>query len=208
MWKIIKQYYLLTFIGFFIVFSLRAITTKSPNTLLENLLFVLAGSFILSVFVGTIYFYIDTKWGPKKREKRFSKAPFKQLLESGFKRDGDFLSGIIDGYTVTVMFVWPSGKSAIKIEVLFDPRSLGSSISFDEIKQIEKRHKKGGFWLSQENDWTRNSVGLSLEYNFKPPSAETVVAKAQELTDMLIKENIKPISFEKLEEIAKPDVKL
>lgn len=183
-------------------------TTKSPNTLLENLLFVLVGSFILSVFIGTIYFYIDARWGPNKREKSFSKAPFVQLVEKGFRRTGDFLIGTVDGYTVMIMFVWSSGNSAIKIAVLFDPRFFENSTSYDDVEQIEKRHKNPGFWKNQEHEWTRNSVGFSLGYNFKPPSAETVIAKAQEMTEMLIKENIKPGGFEKLEDIAKRDVKL
>ncbi|MFT3701708.1 MAG: hypothetical protein QM802_05035 [Agriterribacter sp.] len=208
MWKIIKEYYLVNFIVFFIVFGLRGIATKSPNTLLENFLIVLIGSLILSALVGTIYFYIDARWGPNKREKRFSKVPFIQLVEKGFKRTGDFLIGTVDGYTVMIMFVWPLGQSAVKIAVLFDPASLAASTSYDDIEQIEKRHKKTGIWKNQEHEWTRNSVSFSLGYNFNPPSAETVIAKAQEMTDMLIKENIKPVSIEKLEDIAKGDVKL
>ena len=211
MWKIIKQYYLLTFIVILIGFSIRVVGTKSPNTVLENFLVLLVASFIVSAAVGTIYYFMDTKWGPKKREKRLLKAPFIQLLEKEFNRQGDFLTGTIDGYTANVMFVWLSGNSAIQIEVLFDPRSLPGAISFDEIKQMEKRYRKPGFWLNQEHqehEWTRSSVAFSLPYNFSPPSAEDVIRKAQDITDMLIKENIKPISLEDLKDIEKRDIKL
>ena len=203
MWKIIKRYYLFSFIGFLILFAIQGIGIKSPNTPLENFLIVLVGAFVLSAIIGTLYYFQDTKWGPKKREKRFSKTPLKQLLESGFKREGDFVTGTVEGYTVIVVYVWPGGKSAINIDVLFDPRFLGGFHSPADIKQIEKRNKKSSTWTNNNYLWTLNSIGLQLEYTFTPPSAEKVITRTKELVDILVKENLKPITLEQTEEVAK-----
>jgi hypothetical protein len=175
MWSLLKKYYFFPFVSFIILFCIKAIGIKSPNTLQENVLLVLVGALSLSAFVGTLYYFLDTKWGPKKREKRFTKTPFKQLLEGGFRREEDYILGTVNCYTVIVRYVWPGGSSAVKIDVLFDPRCSSSFISPDAIKQIEKRNKKSSFWSTDNYLWTLNSVGLLLEYSINPPSAQKVI---------------------------------
>ena len=203
MWAVVKKYYLFPFICFVITLAAKTIGIKSPNTPQENLLILLIGALSLSAIIGTLYYFLDTKWGPKKRERRFSKSPFKQLLEGGFRREGDFAIGTIRDYTVIVMYVWPGGKSAIKIDVLFDPRLSDNFFSDDDIRQMEKRNKKSSFWTNQNYSWTLNSVGYLLEYAIRPPSDKKVISKAQEMVDTLIKEKLKPISLKKTDEIAK-----
>ena len=205
MWTIIKKYYLFPFVGFIILFAVKTIGVKSPNTPQENFLIILLGALLLSTIIGTIYYFLDTKWGPKKREKRFFKTPFKQLLEGGFRREDDFITGTVNGYTIIVMYVWPGGKSAINIDVLFDPRFLHGFLSAEDIRQIEKRNKKSSFWTNHNYLWTLNSVGLSLEYTLTPPSAEKVITRAKELVDILIKEGLKPITLKQSEEVTKID---
>lgn len=203
MWKIIKGYYLFPFVGFLILLTIKTIGIKSPNTPLQNLLILMGGALLLAAIVGTIYYFLDTKWGPRKREKRFGKPPFRELLQQGFTRVDHFLAGTAKGYTVVVQFVWPGGKSAIRVDVLFDPRPLGSILSQQDLKELEKRYRKSSIWNDQRYEWTANSLGLLMPYNFSPPKAQAVLEKAKELVDILTRERLQPITLEQTEELAR-----
>ena len=198
---IIKQYYFIPFIGFLILFSLQGLGLKSPNTFLENTLIVIGGALLLSLIVGTIYYFLDTKWGPSKRKKKLLKPPFSDLLAAGFQIQEDFILGTIDGYTVIVMFTWPGGKSAIQVDVLFDPRISNHLISMEDVDQLEKRNKRSNLWANNSFNWTRNSIGHVIEYTFKAPSHQKVLEKSKEMTGILMREGLRPISYEKNEEI-------
>lgn len=206
MWTVIKRYYLFTFIGLTILFTLKLIATTSSRTLQEDLLIILAISLPSSLIIGTLYYFQDTKWGPKKREKRFSKTPFKQLLSNGFKREANFAIGNICGYTVIIAYTWHTGKPAINIDVLFDLRSLNDFITPEEIKQIHKRNKRLSIWSNHNFSWTRNSIGHLIEYSFDPPSYKHVIVKAEEMIAILIKEGLKPISLDQTKEIIPPSI--
>ena len=199
--SIIKQYYFFPFILFLILFVLQAFVLKSPNSPLQNALIVVIGALVLSFIVGTIYYFQDTKWGRAKREKKFSKPPFKDLLIIGFKRKGDFIMGSINGYTVIVMYTWHTGKSAIKIDILFDPQFSSRFLTMDEVIQLEKRNKKSNLWKANQLNWTRNSIEHLIEYNFSPPDYTEILTKAEEMVGILIKEGLNPISYEKNEEV-------
>src|SRR5262245_6516169 len=112
--KTIKQYYFFPFVGFLIMLGLKTINIKSPNSPLENAMILIGGALLLSLIVGTIYYFLDTRWGPAKREKKFSKSPFRELLDLGFKREKDFIVGTVNGFTTIVMYQWPGGRSAIR----------------------------------------------------------------------------------------------
>jgi hypothetical protein len=203
--KIIRQYYLFTFVGFFVVFSLQSLVVKSPNSFLENLLIAGAGALVLSLTIGTIYYFLDTKWGPAKREKRFSKPPFTELIDAGFQRENDCVIRTIDGYSVMVMYTWHTGKPAIEVTVLFDPRYLDGFFTGDDINQFEKRNRDKRWWSARTFSWARNSISHSLEYNFSPPSYRKVIASAEAIIEILIREGLRPIGRDKSEEIL-PDL--
>lgn len=195
---IIKKYYLFPFIGFLVLLALKTWGIKSPNSSLENNMILLGGALLLSLIVGTIYYFQDTKWGPAKREKKFSKSPFKDLIDVGFERKGDFIVGKINDYATIVMYTWESGKPGIKIDLLFNPKPSTDFLTMRDIDQLEKRNKN--MWKNTFY-WTRNSIGQLIEYNFSPPSFQKIIAKAEKMSDILIKEGMRPISYEENEEI-------
>lgn len=198
---IIKKYYLVPFIVFLILFSLKALGLKSPNSPLENIFIVIGGVLILSLIVGTIYYFQDTKWGPAKREKKFSKSPFTDLFGIGFKREGDFMMGKINGYTTIVMYTWQMGKPSIVIDILFDPWVSDHFLTMKEVIALEKKNKGSNLWKANQLDWTRNSIRHVIEYNFSSPSFQKIIAKAEEMSGVLLKEGLHPISYERNEEI-------
>jgi hypothetical protein len=196
--SIIKQYYFFPFILFLILFVLKTFAIKSPNSRLQNILIVVIGALAGSIIVGTIYYFQDTKWGPAKRKKRLSKSPFKDLIDIGFERKDDFIVGKINDYTTIVMYTWESGKPGIKIDLLFNPRPSTDFLTARDIDQFEKRHKN--VWKNPLY-WTRNSIGQLFEYNFSPPSFKKIIVKAKEMSDILIKEGMRPISYEENEQV-------
>lgn len=195
---IIKKYYLFPFIGFLVLLALKTWGIKSPNSSLENNMILLGGALLLSLIVGTIYYFQDTKWGPAKREKKFSKSPFKDLIDVGFERKGDFIVGKINDYATIVMYTWESGKPGIKIDLLFNPKPSTDFLTMRDIDQLEKRNKN--IWTNTFY-WTRNSIGQLIEYNFSTPSFQKIIAKAEKMSDILIKEGMRPISYDENEEI-------
>lgn len=123
------------------------------------------------------------------------KSPFKELKEQGFREQEKFVWSTINGFTVVVSYTWVSGKSAIDIQALFHPKSFGHFLSGEDFKEMSKRNKPGNFFTSRPYTWQQNAIGYLEEYNFKPLSPEKIMAKATELTEILLKENLKPITI-------------
>jgi hypothetical protein len=196
MWTIIRQYYLFLFLTFLVLFTLQVLMTDSPNTVLENALIVVGGALIISLFCGTIYYLMDTKWGPKKRQKMMAKSPFKEFLAAGFEQKEDHLAGRVRDYTVLISFTWWTGRSAITPNVLFHPKPAGRFHSMEELKAIRNRHKKSRGSASVEYLWTRCSLGLPMEYLFRPPTYEKVMGTVHQMIDILMTEGLHPISYE------------
>lgn len=96
------------------------------------------------------------------------------------------------------MYTWESGKPGIKIDLLFNPRPSTDFLTTRDMDQFEKRHKN--VWKNPLY-WTKNSIGQLIEYNFSPPSFKKIIAKAKEMSDILIKEGMRPISYEENEQV-------
>ncbi|MGB1316184.1 MAG: hypothetical protein ACPG4Y_09195, partial [Chitinophagales bacterium] len=62
MFKILKKYYLSYLIFISILFFLTSLVGESVNSLYEDLIFGQTLAIILAFFIGTIYFFWDTKW--------------------------------------------------------------------------------------------------------------------------------------------------
>ena len=193
--KIIRKYYLGFFVTFSLIFFLSIFVKNSPNSFGLNVLIGLAGAFVISVVCGTLYYLQDTRWGPARKRRAFLKPPFTQLQASGFTRQDEVAVGLIDGYTVIVNFIWPGGKEALRLDLLFDI-GLPPDANVDEmLKDISKRNKSNNRWTGLPYIWTRNSVGCMFEYTFKPPPADKLLSKARELADVLKKERLRPMSY-------------
>jgi hypothetical protein len=196
MWPVIRKYYLAFFLVFVLIFSIQSLVAKSSNPFAKNALLVVAGALLISLLCGTFYFLYDTRWGPRKREKRFLKSPFKELFENGFIRKENFALGKINGYTTVVMYTWDEGKSAIKVDALFDLSTSTGLNGEDMIKEISKRNPPANKFFDQPYIWTKNSIGYRLEYNFSPPSYKELMEKTEKLTAVLIRERLATMSIE------------
>jgi hypothetical protein len=196
MWPIVRKYYVGLFIGFLVMCTIISVVRKSHNNFAENAVIIVAASFFASLVCGTLFYLQDTRWGPRKREKRLLKSPFKELFENGFTRKGNLAVGMVNGYTMVIMYIWDGGKPAIKVDALFD---LGISTDPDTenmIREISKRNKPSNAVFDQPYAWTKNSIGYRLEYSFSPPSYKEVVKKVEKLTEVLIRERLRTMSLE------------
>ena len=199
--KIIWHYYFIPFVGFLLLLALKGLGLKSPNSFLENVVIVVGGALLLSAVVGTIYYFLDTKWGPAKQKRKLLKPPFSDLLASGFRTEENFVVGAVNNYTVVVFYTWPGGKSAIQVDVLFDPRTGTDFRSMGDVIELEKRNKKSSVWTDNNLHWTRNSIGHSMAYTFKAPSHQKILSKAEEMIGILNSEKLRPISYEENEQL-------
>ena len=193
MWQTVKKYYLGTFILLFIALCFKTIGTKSTNTPWFNFLIILAFSLGLTLIVGTLYYFQDTKWGPNRKKRLFNKKPFVDLLQNGFIKQDDLFIGNVSNYTVVITYIWPGGKPTIEVGVMFHPKTNGIFNTPEEIKLIAKRNKRG--FLSEGYVWSLGSVTDLIGYNFKTPTYDMLLSKAQAMINILIKENLQPISY-------------
>jgi hypothetical protein len=201
--KTIRKYYLPLFVGFLLLFSYKTFTTPSPNRIEVNVLISIAGALTISAILGTLYYKLDTKWGPAKRKKILSKSPFSELFQNGFQKMGEVAIGQVNDYTVLIFYTWQAGgRPAIKMDILFD---IGFQVHPDEdvLKVIVNRNQPTNRFSSLAHEWTRNSIGCRFEYYFKPPPWHKLTEKAGELTGILLREGLEPISLEKARELKK-----
>jgi hypothetical protein len=180
MWHNIKKYYLLTFIGFFVATGIKTFTTESTHSFLKNALITVVTAFVVSLIAGTLYYFLDTKWGPNKRRKMFGKKPFSDLFMNGFVQKDDVAVGVIDGYTVVVSYTWPNGVSTIAVNVLFD-KDVAARY-YGDIRDVRKRNKN--------YIWNEGAVGRPLAYDFTPPRYDKVMETAETLIGVLKTEGL------------------
>jgi len=193
MFKILKTYYLYQWIVFSILFLISALFRESVNPLSKDILVSQIIAIILTLFVGTIYYFLDTKWGPNERTKRLKKTPFKELLEIGFEVKENQLIGTFNDYQVLAQYQWSgtNGKPSIIIYTLFNPKIDHRFIPEIKIKDLNKKYKK------QRYNWTINSVSYEWSFNFRPP-------KFEKIEEFLV-DSVKYVKEEKLEPMTLSD---
>ncbi|MBB5394453.1 hypothetical protein [Mucilaginibacter sp. AK015] len=197
MWHFVKKYYLATFLGFLAATLLKELLNRSDRTFVHSFVVAVIVAFVISVVAGTIYYFQDTKWGPNKRKKLFTKPPFSHLLMNRFVQEDDAAVGVIDGYNVVVLYTWPNGGSAISISVFFDMdfanRYKGG------IEEISKRNKvaaKEGFAWGNEG-----MISYLIDYSFKLPTYEKIMQRAEMMIAILKAEGL---PADKLDDAEKP----
>jgi hypothetical protein len=182
MWNIIKKYYLLTFIGFFIATGIKTFTIESTHSLTKNALITVVTAFVVSLIAGTLYYFLDTKWGPNKRKKMFSKKPFSELFMNGFVQKDDVAVGVLNRYTVVVSYSWPNGVSTIAVNVLFD-------------KDFALLYKGDNKRRNRAYIWKEGAVGRLLAYNFVPPTYDKIMETAETLIGVLQTEGLSATGY-------------
>ena len=199
--------YLYPFAGLLVVLLIHAFTGESIHSFWGNIFIAVVFAFVGALLIGTFTFLYDTKWGPNKRIKILNRSTFKELQNAGFRKRDDFLWGIINGYTTVLSFTWETGKSAILVQVLFDPRKdAGHYLTLQELKAIAGRRRSATAWGENKYLWERNALGYHIEYSFIAPSPDKVLGIADELVGILQKENLKSITLAETEEML-PDMR-
>jgi hypothetical protein len=194
MLKFIKKYYVATFAGFFVGTLVKELLSKSNNTLPKSLLIAFVTGLVISLIAGTLYYFQDTKWGPKKRNKLFTKRPFSDLLMNRFIQKDDAVVGIINGYTVTVAYTWPNGHSAIAVNVLFDKDF--TALYKGSIADIKERNKPKKGLFPENYLWNEASIGYLIPYNFGAPSYDKVLSTAEMMIEVLRAERLPAVGYE------------
>jgi hypothetical protein len=194
MWKIIKKYYLATFAGMFAATLIKQFLSKHTGTIYNSLLVAIVAAFLMSLVVGTVFYFQDIKWGPKRRKKLFNKSPFSDLLMNRFVQEDDAVVGVIDGYNVAVLYTWPNGSWAVSISVFFDvdfaERYRGGT---ENIKERNKAAEKEGC------TWDEGVINYLIDYSFKLPSYEKVISKAEMMIGFLKAEGLPAAKFDDTE---------
>ena len=193
--RIFLKYYLSFLIGFFLILYFNIVNNGSPDHVGINILKCLAGAVVGSAVLGTLYYKLDTQWGPSKREKTFIRPPFTELFQNGFKRQGEVVIGQVHNYPVIFFYTWQPVKSMIKLYIAFE---MGSSFHVyaneDVLRDIVNRNQPANRFSSEAFVWTDNTIGCTFEYYFKPPTYKKLMAKVDELTGILVREGLTPMS--------------
>ncbi|MBR9833146.1 hypothetical protein GYB57_13445 [bacterium] len=192
--KVFKSYYLFPWVGLALLFLLKGLLGNSVQPLIDTIVTGQIFAFILALIVGTIYFYVDTIWGPKERKKRLQKPPFKELQAIGFKKQDNSLIGKFSGYEVLANYNWSgsSGKPSVSLHILFNPNN--NIMDIETIKQLNKKYKK------EKIVWGLDNLTKEWDFNFKPPKYEKVYSFLTSAIQILKNEKLQPIKLEQLKE--------
>ncbi len=197
MFKILKTYYLVPWIALSILFLIKASFGESINSLSEDLIVGQIFAIVLTFFVGTIYFFLDTKWGPKERKKRLQRTPFKELIEIGFEEKENQLIGTYNNYQILAQYQWSGseGKPSIILHTLFNPKKDNVFIHESKIKDLNKKYKK------HRIKWRLGSVFYEWSFNFRPPKFEKIEAFLVDSVKYVKEETFDPITLTETEKL-------
>jgi len=197
MFKILKTYYLVPWIGLSILFLIRALFGKSVKPLSEDIIVGQIFALVLTLFVGTIYFFLDTKWGPKERKKRLKKTPFKELIKIGFEEKENQLIGTYHNYQILAKYQWSGseGKPSIILHTLFNPKKGDEFIHESKIKDLNKKYKK------HRIKWGLGNAFYEWSFNFCPPKFEKIEAFLVDSVKYAKEEKFDPITLTDTEKL-------
>ena len=102
--KVLKSYYLLPWVGLSLLFLFKGLIGDSVQHLIDTIITGQIFAIVLTLVAGSIYYFVDVKWGPKEREKRLQKTPFKELKTIGFKNENDSLIGKFKDFEVVARY--------------------------------------------------------------------------------------------------------
>ncbi len=191
MFKILKKYYLSYLIFISILFFLTSLVGESVNSLYEDLIFGQTLAIILAFFIGTIYFFWDTKWGPKKRKKLLSKSPFLEFKKLGFKEINDEIIGFYNNYQVKISYEWMGfdSKPCIQANIYFKQEKENTFISLDEQIELYKS-------LNISNNIVIDCLTKQWSFNLRPTKFKVIETFIESATKILIEKRLKPITLE------------
>jgi hypothetical protein len=191
--------FLVLYLVFWIALSLIAYKPEKGVGFLTSILIAGVGSIIIAaIFVYTIYYSF-----PKEMEAIFKRKTYQTLMQNGFVRDGYTLIGLVKNYTVIVDYSIKNFRSrpALSVTVLFDPLSWGYLPNEEEFKTLLKRNDEE-IIFGKQNQWTFDSISYNVLFGLiRQPSYEKLMAKAEKLVGVLIRNKLKPISLQRLNEI-------
>jgi hypothetical protein len=153
------------------------------------------GTMGLSLLGGAFY-NLKSKPRALKEEKNFTRSPFRDLLENGFSRNNDRVIGLINGYTTIICHSRYTGKFAINIYMLFDPRQGRHFLSDCDMQDIRTRNKLTRNLFEQDFEWSKNAVIYCFEYDFIPPAYEKILRRTKLMADVLKQEGLKQIGYQ------------
>ena len=177
--EILKKYYLDQLIGFLILFSILIFSTAFERGIeFRDILIVIIGSIILSIFVGGIYHFYDQIIKPKRETKLFNHQNLFALQNFGMKKEEDFYNK----YFLMISFVSsPDEGEWINI-------STPIIVTEDNLEFVKSLSKK--YELSNSGDLS--FINMKIPKLFKMPSTEKIWKKTEKFIEDLIINNIKP----------------
>ncbi len=184
----------------FPIWVLFVISTYARAHYTGLILSISVGFVISSVLAWAIVYTVYN--APKKIETIFSGKTFQTFIKNGFERNDNALIGTINNYTIIFQLLWNlKSRPAIEVIVLFDPESYGHYFTEKEFKALVKRNDEE-ILFGKQNQWTVNSISNYVLFGLlREPSFDKLVNKASELIDVLMEENLKPISYSKLSQL-------
>ena len=194
--------YIILFLIWCIAFALRS---NADISMLEHIIMAMVPAFILTVIIILVINNV-VKNEPKVKEQMFNKPLFKACLQNGFERKEDFLIAMFRVYTIIVEY--SSGyKRIISVGVLFDPYSFGHLLTEEELEKLRKNNIQDSMFVKQNHVWILNSLLYQFEYVFFQPSYEQIMSNADDLINILVQENLKPVTYDRMQLIASKTMK-
>ena len=197
MLSIFRKYYLTPLICLSIAFLLEAFVGENVTPLHYAIIAGQVFAMALAAIIGSLYYLMDTRWGPAERRKRFKRSPFKELSELGFIERNNMLVGLAEDFQVLANYNWvgTNGKPSIELSILFDPRQNNGFIPQEDIDYWNRINVEKGLI------WNRNCISQEWSFNFKMPSFKTIYPFFDKSIKQLKQKRLKPITLEETDKL-------
>ena len=154
-------------------------------------------AFVLALFCSGLYYYWDTIWGPQQRQKKMNTPPFTSFYKLGFDKREDLAIGIIKDYHIIVRYNWrgTTGKPSVSFETLYNPKKSGQFVHQNIVDQLNKTYRK------EKIIWFRNFLTKEWEFNFRPPTFESIFPYVERSVELLKAEKFEPLTLEQSDDM-------
>ena len=181
--KKFRRYYLLPFVGLGSIALFGWYQNKGTLDFIFTLFLIFIG-IILPACIGFLRDRFEHQWLPKKRKEAYTKAPFLELIQRGFKNKDDvYLEGEFEGYTVFIIYDRRL-TTAVSLIFFYRPEKLDEKHYNDFLKKIARTK----FEMS-----VLGNLLTKVECRFKPCGIEAIESRLKEGVEFLQTYHYKPI---------------
>ncbi len=145
----------------------------------------------ISILFGSLFYFYDIYFGPKKRISELNKYPFTEFLKIGFERKENYLIGKINGFVTIISYDWrgKNGFPSVYGIIIFEPKIKGKFLNNYDLNKFQKSIK------DKFNFWEFGQLRTEWSYIKGKPNHKLIIEKLKKNSNLISKKGIREISL-------------